>query len=93
VQTLLFNEQFNNSFVFPDLKKYNGITATKDIKDKNTIFRDMLLAFVCKENNNLLDFTPVGENEISNNDATYTYGRLLELGKNCEWSSAFVYIE
>ena len=29
VQTLLFNEQFNNSFVFPDLKKYNGITAKK----------------------------------------------------------------
>ena len=53
----------------------------------------MLLAFVCKENNDLVDFTPMGENEISNNDTTFTYGRLLELGKNCEWSSAFVYVE
>jgi len=35
----------------------------------------------------------MGENEISNNDTTFTYGRLLELGKNCEWSSAFVYVE
>ena len=93
VQSLVLNEQINNSFVFPDLKKYDGITAKKDIKDKNTISRDMLLAFVCKENNKLLDSTPMGENEISNNDTTFTYGRLLELGKNCEWSSAFVYVE
>jgi hypothetical protein len=93
VQSLVLNEQFNSSFVYPDLKKYKGVAAKKDIKDKNTITRDMLLAFVCKENNDLLEFTPMGENELSNSNTTFSYGRLLELGKNCEWSSAFVYVE
>jgi hypothetical protein len=93
IQTLVLNEQFNGSFVYPDLKKYNGVTAKKDIKEKNTIARDMLLAFVCKENNDLVDFTPMGENELSNSNTTFTYGRLLELGKNCEWGSAFIYVE
>jgi hypothetical protein len=35
----------------------------------------------------------MGENELSNSNTTFTYGRLLELGKNCEWGSAFIYVE
>jgi hypothetical protein len=94
VQVLFANrESKGDSYIFPDLKQYNGLLAHKDIEDKRATQRDMLLVFNCKnQNSDLESFTPVHKNIISKNTTTFLYGKLLEVGKNCKWSSRFIYI-